>query len=333
MKKISILAFAMCLFAAVNAQSSVQNGGFETWSSGGLFSQEQPQDWTAALVGTITQEIYGIQIPIPVDTYFGSKTTESHGGSYALKLQANNVGIPGTDYTFLMPGIAQYGHAEGFSIPLSTILDLVNMISNQDTTGLGDLDWESLASLSQIISPGMPCTETPAHVNLWVKYQPQGDDSLMVIAFTKNGGSVASFAQLSAGGTMDEYTQLSATFDAPLAPCDSLCIIIVSGSFSTDENTVLYVDDVCIDYELGVQEMDMPKLSVYPNPTVESFTISLDSEEAYDYQLMDVAGKVVANASGVQGTATVDVREFTPGMYLLRVNQHNQYVTRKVVVR
>lgn len=333
MKRISTFVIALCLAGAVSAQNSVQNGGFETWASGGLFSQEQPQDWTAALVGSVTQELFGVNIPIPVNTYFGSKTTDARSGSYALKLQANTVGITGTDYSFLMPGVAQLGHAEGFSIPLSTITDLVGMISNQDTTGMGDFDWESLMSLAQVISPGMPCSEVPTHVSMWAKYYPQNGDSLMLIAFAKDGGSPFSFAQLSCGSTLDEYTQLTATFDAPLQPCDSICIIIISGGFNTDANTVLYVDDVCIDYESGVEEMNAPIISVYPNPTVEMFSITVDADEVYDYQLMDMTGKIVSSATENQGVTTVDVRDFTPGIYLLKVTQNNKSVTRKVVIQ
>lgn len=333
MKRIGLIALVACIFGAVNAQNSVQNGGFETWSSGGLFSQEQPQDWTAALVGSITQEIAGVNIPIPINTYFGSKATDAHSGSYALKLQANSIGIPGTSYEFLMPGIAQLGHAEGFSIPLSTIMSIVNMVGNQDTTGIGDLDWSALATLAQVVSPGMPCTETPTHVSLWAKYYPQNGDSLMVIAFAKNGGSPFSFAQLTCGSTLDEYTQLTAAFDVPLQPCDSICIIVISGGFNTDPNTVLYVDDVCIDYELGVEEVNAPTISVYPNPTVEMFSITVDADDVYDYRLTDMTGKLVASANDNQGVVMVDVRDLTPGMYLLQVTQNGKSVTRKVVIQ
>lgn len=333
MKRICVIALVICIFGVVNAQNSVQNGGFETWAAGGLLSQEQPQDWTAALVGSVTQELFGVNIPIPVNTYFGTKSTDAHGGSYALKLQANTVGITGTDYSFLMPGVAQLGHAEGFSIPLSAITDLVGMISNQDTTGMGDFDWESLASLAKVLSPGMPCTEVPTRVSMWAKYYPQNGDSLMLIAFAKDGGSIFSFAQLTCGSTLDEYTQLTADFDVPLQPCDSLCIIIISGGFNTDANTVLYVDDVCIDYELGVEDVDLPKISVYPNPTVEMFSITVDADDVYGYQLTDMSGKTVASADENEGVTMVDVRDLTPGMYLLKVIQNGKSVTRKVVIQ
>ena len=333
MKKITLIFALLSAFVAVNAQNSIINGSFENWATSSILAQEQPNDWTAALVGNVTQEVFGYQVPIPVNTYFGSKTTESHSGNYALKLQANTVGISGTDYSFMMPGLLQYGHAEGFSIPLSSILDIVNMISNQDTSGMSDIDWTSFTSLMNILSPGLPCTSTPTHLNLWVKYLPEGDDSLWLIAYTKSNGIPVSYAQLETGATMTDYTQLTATFENPNTACDSLCIILLSGGFGTDANTVLYIDDVSIDYEDGIEVFNQPQLTIYPNPATDLLTIDTKSNEVYDYQLTDLAGKMIIASSSEQGVTTLSVHNLTPGLYLLRVSQNNHQVIRKVIVR
>lgn len=335
MKKIIPFVFLFSLMLSVSAQT-VPNSGFETWASSGLFTQEQPQDWTAALVGNFTQEVFGIQVPIPMNTYFGTKSTDAHSGNYALQLNAASVGIPGTDYSYLFPGVAQLGHAEGFEIPLSAITDLVGMFQNGDTTGMGDIDFSAFESLIGLLSPGMPCTQTPASVKMWVKYMPVDEDSLMVIAFTKLNGQFLSYAMSSFGGTMNEYTQISVPFDDPLSACDSIGVIVLSGGFSTNESTTLIVDDVTFDYTVdpeSVQDVDAPQVSIYPNPASDMLNIEAQGTEAYAFQLFDLTGRLVAEQKNVAGKTSMEVSSLTPGVYMLKVIQNGKSAFKKIVVK
>lgn len=332
MKKIIAVLSAIVMSVSVFAQS-IPNCGFEEWSSSGLFTQEQPNDWTAALVGNVTQEIFGITVPIPVNTYFGTKTTDAHSGNYAMKLQANSVGIVGTDYSFLCPGIAQLGHAEGFEIPLSTITNIASIIGNQDTSGLGNIDWNSLATLQQLLSPGVPCSQTPAKVTMWVKYLPQEGDSMMVIAFSKLNGSFVSYAFSSFGATMSDYTQLTVEFDSPLANCDSVGVIIVSGGFGTSEATTLIVDDIAFDFNIAVDDYDMARVAVYPNPATSQLTIAPEEGAQYDFQLVDLSGRVVIAKNGVVGNAVLNTGSLSSGVYMLKVKQNERSAIQKVVIQ
>ena len=147
MKKKLLVIALMCGALAMSAQNTVNNGGFENWTSGSAVNQ-QPTGWTTGLIGNIMVDFLGQQVPIPINTYFGSKSTDAHTGSAALKLNPDSIGISMLGIGYPFPSVAQLGEASGFNIPLSTIMsvvDLIGAISSGDTSGLDvdDIDFES----------------------------------------------------------------------------------------------------------------------------------------------------------------------------------------------
>lgn len=306
------------------AQNTVPNGGFESWTGG------KPDNWTTSINGNVivTLPVIG-DFPYPLSANFGSQVSDPHSGNYALKLQAATIGIPSTDYNLTIPGIAQLGTAGEFSIPLSTITDLMN--GGIDSVNVDNI--EDLATFLNLLATGMPCTNTPFDLKLWVKYLPQSMDTMRVIAYTKMNGTPVSYANFECSQTLPDYTQVSVSFDNPLAPCDSVCIIIVSGGMSTDLGTELYVDDVEFDYHVGVADYASIKVNVYPNPATDQFRIDPTSNDRYQYKLMDLTGRCVASGHNLSGAVDVDVRALVPGVYMLFLEQKNQTLTKKVVVR
>lgn len=60
--------------------------------------------------------------------------------------------------------------------------------------------------------------------------------------------------------------------------------------------------------------------SIFPNPTSESLTISVDLFEHVKYELFDNQGRLIRKAS-LQGTQTkIEVAELAPGAYSVRLN-------------
>ncbi|MCQ2285001.1 MAG: T9SS type A sorting domain-containing protein [Bacteroidales bacterium] len=324
MKNLVTIIIAMVMGLSLSAQTfPVSNGGFENWGG------NAPQNWTVSLNGNIMVELFGAQVPIPLSVNFGSQSTDAHSGASALKLGAQMVGIPTTEYNFLLPGIAQLGTSGQFSIPASTLLNLANGV---DSIGMGDL--EALSSLVEALASGDSCNKTPSAVKLWVKYFPQEGDSLMVIAATMLDGAPVSMAQLSFGTTCSEYTQLTVPFDAPGAMCDSILIVIVSGGFQTSEATELYVDDVELEYgDVAVADRDGVELEVYPNPAADLFVVSPAAIAEYDFQLVDMTGRVVKAQSQAVGQTTVPVSDLSAGVYMLKVFQEGRQSVRKILVR
>lgn len=323
-KLIFTLVIALSALFAM-AQNTVPNGGYESWTSG------MPDYWTTKVSGNViaTLPIIG-DFPYPVSANFGSQVSDPHSGSFALKLMASNVGIPSTEYNIMIPGIAQLGSAGEFSIPMSTITDLMN--GGIDSVNADNI--EELATFLNLVASGMPCTQTPYSLKFWMKYFPQGNDTMRVIAFTKLNGEPVSYAMFEGGKQENEYVEVTVPFDNPLAACDSICIMFISGGMNTNAYTELYVDDVELDFTEGVVEYNNAlKVNVYPNPATDCFFIAPASGDVYKYQLIDLTGRKVAYAEHASGTVSVDTRSLVPGVYMLYIEQKNQTLTKKVVVR
>lgn len=340
MKKIYLLLAGVLLSASVMAQNTVTNDSFENWNSGMLSTNEQPEGWTTGLIGNVLIELFGQNLPMPVNTYFGVKSTDAHYGNYALQLQANTVGIPGTEYSAMFPGIAQLGEAEGFNIPLATILNMVESFSSimgGDTAGFNweDLDLSSLQSLSQALAPGEALSQTPAHLNMWVKFVPQEGDMLNVIAFTKSGGVPVGYAVYNTEETMSDYTLISIPFENAFESCDTLAIIIAAGGLQSNANTLFLVDDIMIDYDItdGVAEFGGQQFSCYPNPTRGSYFIKPQGEEPYQYEVYDMTGRLVVSDNNRMGLTTLNTSNWSNGVYVLKINQNGQTYPQKIVVR
>lgn len=301
---------------------NVPNGGFENWSN------SQPTSWTTSLSGNVVTTLWGVEIPVPVSVNFGSSTSDAHSGSQALQLSASMFGIPSTDYSYLLPGIAQLGVSSGFNIPLEMILDLAQ--GNFSNIDFNDLS--TLSTLAQMLAPGDACATTPTSVKMWVKYLPDGGDSLNVIAYTKSAGMPVSYAYFATGATMNEYTQIEAEFDDPLTPCDSICILILSGGFQTSENTLLKVDDVTLNYSnVAVEDHQEHTFDVYPNPASEVLNVK-STDGSFTYRLLDLTGRQIRTGAA-DGRAAINVSSLPAGVYMLQLNSESKTITQKVIVR
>ena len=315
MKRVLVFIMILGSFVALKAQNIITNGDFETWSYG------KAVGWTAGLHGTITS-----YINIPVEVNFGSQTTDAHNGNYAIKLESNNFTIPTLGY------ILQAGESEGFSIPLEDLIAIIQAI--QDTTGAGfDPDnISSMSSLAKIFASGIPCTQTPAAVTMWVKYQPVGDDEMMVMAMTKQNGTVVSYAYNTFGSlNPNEYQQIALNFDEYGSACDSIMIIILS-STSMGGNSVLYVDDVKLLQEVAVPVVEMERETVYPNPASDVLYFQANTDKQYQWSFRDLTGRTLDSGKSV-GKTSLDVKKYPAGVYMLTFNVNGSEKTRKVVIR
>lgn len=321
MKK-TIFTLLIASVVGILSAQTLPNNGFENWSN------NQPISWTTGLNGNILMELMGVEVPVPVSVSFGSSTTDAHSGSLALQLRPATFGIPGTEYSYLLPGIAQLGTSNGFNIPMSLIMD----IAQGNFSDIDFSDVSTLSSLAGMVAPGDACTTTPYSIKMWVKYQPEEGDSLIVTAFTKSNGTPVSYAYFSTGATMNEYTQIEAQFDSPLTACDSICIIMVTGGFQAHANTTLIVDDVELFYEnVAVEDHQEKSFVIFPNPAEDQLTIQ-SPEGGFHYQLHDLTGRLLLSGNG-EGQEQISVSALPAGVYMLRLQSDSQTITQKVIVR
>ena len=85
---------------------------------------------------------------------------------------------------------------------------------------------------------------------------------------------------------------------------------------------------------VGVSEIDSENLNVYPNPATDGITISWPpAKGAYNAQIIDATGRIVARFRNIQGTIQRDVSSLEPGTYTLQLSSGMLRATRSFVVR
>ena len=323
MKKTCTLILLLASLLGLSAQNTILNSDFELWSYG------KPVGWTVGLHGNITSIVN-----LPVEVNFGTQSNEAHGGASAVRLASADLTIPYTTYSFNLPGILQAGESDGFSIPLEDVMTIIQVL--QDTTGSSILDPDNLAamsSLAQLLSNGVPCSQVPASITAWVKYQPQEGDQLTMFAVAKKDGVPVSYNYDSfQTDNPNEYQKIGIDLDTPNAECDSIMIIILS-SMMTNSSSVLYVDDISLVYSgVGIPEHSTFAGEIYPNPTNNLLHIQPDFDKAYEWTLTDLSGKTILSGKAA-GETVLDTKNFAPGMYLLQIRSDNNISTSKVIVR
>ena len=325
MKRTLVLFAFLAGVLGMQAQNTITNSDFELWSYG------KPVNWTANLHGNITSVIN-----IPVEVNFGTQTNDAHSGNSAVQLTSAEFSIPYLGYSFVLPGILQAGESDGFSIPLQDILNIIQIF--QDTTGsaIGDLDstdLNSLVSLMQLLSKGVPCSTTPSAVSAWVKYQAQNDDQMTLIAISKKDGVPVDYAYKSFGDmNPNAYQEVGVNFENPGEECDSIMIVLLSAT-SLNSTSVLLVDDVALHFSgVGIVSLEDFEGDIYPNPASDMLHVRPSNENAYRWTLTDLTGKTLQSGEAV-GETTVDTRSYAPGVYLLQVNSNGKTGVSKVVIR
>ncbi len=89
----------------------------------------------------------------------------------------------------------------------------------------------------------------------------------------------------------------------------------------------------CNDCEtVNVEDHDMNKLTVYPNPATNHFTVNTGNDEKASIQLFNIVGQQVYSET-FTGSTTVSVANLHSGVYMLKVNQNGKVNTTKVVVK
>jgi hypothetical protein len=75
------------------------------------------------------------------------------------------------------------------------------------------------------------------------------------------------------------------------------------------------------------------KISVYPNPVENKFTITLQSKitEYTTAELYNTEGKLIEKQSLYNSTSTIDLSGFPAGMYLVKVDTGTEILTEKII--
>ena len=71
-------------------------------------------------------------------------------------------------------------------------------------------------------------------------------------------------------------------------------------------------------------------MNVYPNPATT--VINIDNAEGAQVSVFDINGRMITNVESASANQTIDASNFAKGMYIVRIANGNNVITKKVSV-
>ena len=117
---------------------------------------------------------------------------------------------------------------------------------------------------------------------------------------------------------------------------DNPLVGIGTGTYNmviTDANECTYPYSFTITDCVGIEEMEMASLNVFPNPSNGSFTINHDALKNASWSLYDISGKLIHSERIAPGSTSTLVNATVPaGVYSLRIIAEDMQLQKSVVV-
>jgi len=278
------------------AQTPIPNNSFENWTNHGTYTD--PDYWD-----TPNQELFLF------GTTVVTKSTDHHdGGNYSAKLESKHIAILSYD----VPGFVTLGK-------------LTINITNGTYTLTG----------------GAPINDQPTHLKGYYKFIPQGGDSCVIaIGLFKTIGSVTdtiASGYFSTKDTVTDWTLFSAWINyTTVTTPDTMNIF----AFSTAQTvitpgTVLYLDDLFLDYSTGINENDPASgINIYNDRETSRLIVFFEFEkpEATSLYLYNMLGQQIATLPSEpvgHGKRIISYNNLPKGIYILEIIHSDKKYSRK----
>ena len=265
----------------------IPNNDFETWTT--YPDYENPVDWD-----TPNEELSAIPL---FGTTVVTKSTEAQSGSYSARLESKEVFLVGE-----VPGFITCG---------------------QITLDIGNLSYE--------ITGGQPVYDMPTHLKGYYQFYPEGGDSCAIgIGLFKTIGDSTyeiGIGQFSTKDMADDWTYFSAwiDYDTILQPDTMNIIALSSAQEDLTAGTVLYVDNLYLDYTVHIDPPDPGAgIAVYHDQATKRLLVFFDfeTEKNVEISLYDLRGQVVSHPAPqriLSGREVVDYGGLSSGIYILEI--------------
>lgn len=299
-----IIVVASALIGLVNGlhgQTPVPNGDFENWTSFG--SYENPTGWD-----TPNQ---AIQVGLPFGTKVVTKSSDHESGNFSARLESKQLTFP----SVVVPGIVTLGT---LSIDIFT-----QTIS---------------------VTGGAPINDMPTHLKGYFKFQPAGGDSCLIgIGLSKWNNGVRDSVGIGSFSTHDAvnaWTPFSAWIDYKLTETpDTFNIVAISSADSNSfPGSVLYIDNLYLDYTLGVNPEDPAAgIDTYQDRELHQILVWYDFEkpETAECLLYNMTGQAVVKTevrTVLRDRSVLNYDHLSAGVYLLEILHGGKKFSKKFIL-
>ncbi|HMC00133.1 MAG TPA: T9SS type A sorting domain-containing protein [Flavobacteriaceae bacterium] len=132
--------------------------------------------------------------------------------------------------------------------------------------------------------------------------------------------------------TMKEYS-----YDLTVLSAETNIIFrIVFHSDPAVNQEGVVVDDFVIEGTLSAEPFDADYFSIYPNPSKDIFNIRMAAINEFDYAIYDITGKLISQKQKVipsNREYTLDLSQFSSGIYLLKIKSNEYEITKKLILK
>jgi Secretion system C-terminal sorting domain len=308
MKKTTLLATVSICSLTAFAQT-IPNAGFETWINNNESPQTylMPQNWLSI---DVLNTVFVNDSSYVINSV--SQVGNAHSGSYAADMHV---------------GASTFGDTIGGAVySVNSFADLLPLING---TGMS----------------GFPLNTRPANLTGYYKLNTAGGTRVGICDFllTRWNGQTRDTLMINSNPIL--FTNDAATwtsFTIPLTynlPVNPDTMIMVFGLDYTSQywgnlNGSFTVDDIAFtgNVPIGINEPNafVPTASVFPNPTNENATISLNGHQMKNasFEVYDIAGQLVSSENNLTGTMIQFSREgLAAGTYSFRIVENGEVIS------
>lgn len=281
------------IILTATAQTPIENGNMETWifdNDGNYYEPAPFKYWTTV------NPVSKLSPLSPVTTY--QETQDVHSGTSAVKL------VTGSFVGLIISGICATGYFD------NTVIDP-----------------------SKALKQGIPFTERPTSFKGFYKFAPINNDSAAIsIQFVKfntqtQKPDTIGKAALVVYQSTANYVEfnLPINYSSPEKP-DTMMIVFASSAGGNDfkgaVGTTLYIDDVSLDYETGINIPLMPEININISPNPVANFITLTSNQNLPHAIIKIYtlnGKLVLTQPLNTIKTAINTTHLANGSYLYQI--------------
>jgi hypothetical protein len=317
MKKIQTLLLCVLLPCAMaSAQDQLENVSFEQWED--ILASEtdtirEPINWSS--LKTSDDPTLATLAPVVC-----TRSSDAHSGQYSLEL--NNV-----QSFIIVNGVATNGR-------IHAVINAAEAYSYTDTE---DSQWNT------------PFTGSPDSIAGWVKYTPQGNDTLQIKVnlhrgfgkqpdadYTENWVGMAEYK--SPQNSSDGWVRFSTPFSyfKDIDPEYALVTLNSGNGFFPVAGSHLLVDDLEMIYNLPQSNKSRMKQvdgSLYAVGNRQLVIKGMDPSLFHTINIFDISGKLLWSDKLTSDQINITPANLGNGLYLIKLSGKSTLFTQKIMLR